>query len=178
MRASNRAVAGSLVTLCVLLGGPAARAGDAMPAEPLAPLAFLAGYCWNGTLANRKTTDEHCYEWVYGGKFLRDRHVVRGGEQPYPGETLYFWDSEAKQIAYLYLNSDGGVSRGTLTVEGEKLLFSAERYDEGGRAREFRTTLTRDGEQSYLTVTHELKDGQRVEAWRTSFRRGARPGSL
>lgn len=173
MRAFNRVATGKLATLCVLLSGSAAHGGDATPAAPLAPLKFLGGYCWNGTFADGKTTDEHCYEWVYGGKFLRDRHVVRGGEQPYQGETLYFWDGELKAIAYIYFNSDGGVSRGTLKADGDQLLFPAERYNEGGKTREFSTTITRDGEQGYASITHELKDGQRVEAWRTSFKRGA-----
>lgn len=167
MRASIK-----LVALC-LLGGSVAQASEATPVEALKPLAFLAGYCWNGKFSDGKRTDEHCYEWVYGGKFLRDRHVVSGGSEPYQGETLYFWDSESKAIAYIYFNSDGGVSRGTLKAEGDQLLFPAERYNEGGKSREFSTTITRDGEQGYASVTHELKDGARVEAWRTSFKRGA-----
>lgn len=173
MHTSNQAFVGILMTVCVLSSGAVAQTDGTMPAEPLAPLRFLAGYCWNGTFANGKTTDEHCYEWVYGGKFLRDRHVVRGGAQPYQGETLYFWDGEAKAIAYIYFNSDGGVSRGTLQTEGDQLLFPAERYSEGGKTREFSTTITRDGELGYASITHELKDGARVEAWRTSFKRGA-----
>jgi hypothetical protein len=159
--------------LGLLLGANVARAGDATPAEPLKPLAFLGGYCWNGTFADGKKTDEHCYEWVFGGKFLRDRHVVRGGKAPYQGETLYFWDSEARKIAYIYFNSDGGVSRGTLTAKGDQLFFPAERYSEGGKTREFSTTISRDGERGYASITHELKDGTRMEAWRTSFKRGA-----
>jgi hypothetical protein len=33
------------------------------------PLAFLAEHCWQGTFADGKTTDKHCFSWVYGGKF-------------------------------------------------------------------------------------------------------------
>lgn len=172
MHAFNRAAAGKLATLCLLLSGSAAQGGETTPAATLAPLEFLGGYCWNGTFANGKTTDEHCYEWVYGGKFLRDRHVVRGGPQPYQGESLYFWDGEQKAVAYLHFNSDGGVSRGTLKVEGDTLLFPTERYGEGATTREFSTTLMRDGDERYATVTHELTKGTRVEAWRTAFRRG------
>lgn len=164
-------VATSLL-LRLLMFGSAAHAGEPAADRPLAPLAFLAGYCWNGTFADGKTTDEHCYEWVYGGKFLRDRHLVRGGPQPYQGESLYFWDGEQKALAYIYFNSDGGVSRGTLKIEGDTLLFPTERYSEGATTREFSTTLMRDGDERYATVTHELTKGTRVEAWRTAFRRG------
>src|SRR5262245_15982451 len=92
------------VALGLLLGVALAQAADA-PSAPLAPLAFLAGYCWDGAFADGKRTDKHCYQWVYGGKFLRDRHVVSGGKEPYQGETLYFWDSETQKIAYIYFNS-------------------------------------------------------------------------
>lgn len=140
--------------------------------ERLTPLAFLAGYCWSGPFADGKSTDEHCYEWMYGGKFLRDRHIVRGGEKPYRGETFFFWDGTENAVGYVYFNSDGGVSRGTLKVEGDVLLFPAERYTEGSTTREFSTTLVREDADNYYTSTRELKDGNWQEAWRVAYRRG------
>ena len=43
------------------------------PVEAFAPMSFLAGSCWKGAFKDRPSvTDEHCFEWVYGGKFLQD----------------------------------------------------------------------------------------------------------
>ena len=50
-------------------------AARAEPSAHFAPQAFLAGSCWRGTFPDGKRTDEHCYEWVYAGQFLRDRHT-------------------------------------------------------------------------------------------------------
>ena len=46
------------------------------------PLAFLAGHCWKGSFPGGHRTDEHCFSWIYDGKFLRDRHTVRSEGQP------------------------------------------------------------------------------------------------
>lgn len=148
-----------------------ADAGDAPVNEALKPLAFLAGSCWKGPFADRTATDEHCYEWMYGGQYLRDRHIVRGDPKPYRGETIYFWDPTEKAVGYVYFNSNGGVSRGTLKVEGEALLFPTERYTEGASTREFSTTLTRENAGGYYTSTRELKAGEWLEAWRVSYKR-------
>ena len=66
------------------------------------PLEFVVGSCWVGTFPDGKATDEHCFEWVYDRKFIRDRHVVRNGEAPYAGEALYGWDPKAKRLAFWY----------------------------------------------------------------------------
>ena len=167
-------------SLMVLAAGLAA-APVASPETPLTPelepLAFLAGHCWGGPFPDGKATDEHCFEWVYDGRFLRDRHIVRGGKKPYRGETLYYWDATGKAITYVYFNSDGGVSRGTATAEGDTLVFPSERHTfEGGATVEYGTTWKREGDDRYVAITRELKDGQWREAWRVNFKR-ARPVS-
>ena len=65
-----------------LLAGLGALPAAAQPASPYQPLSFLVGYCWKGTFADGKVTDEHCFTWVYGGKFVRDQRVVHGLVQP------------------------------------------------------------------------------------------------
>jgi hypothetical protein len=32
---------------------------------------------WRGAFPDGKATDERCFSWIYGGKFVRDEHVVR-----------------------------------------------------------------------------------------------------
>jgi hypothetical protein len=138
------------------------------------PLAFLLGGCWRGTFADGKTTDLRCAEPVFGGKFLRERHVVRrtdGGE--YRGETLYHWDAKAGKIRYTYWNSSGGVSTGTMELEGSRRVFPAERYaGSDGRMREFRTVWEVKGDSAWTMMTEELRaDGTWTAAWRIDLRR-------
>jgi hypothetical protein len=109
---------------------------------------------------------------VYDGRFLRDRHIVRGGDKAYRGESLYYWDPAAKAITYIYFNSDGGVSRGIARAEGDTLVFPSERHTfEGGATREYGTTWKHEGDDRYVAITSELKDGTWHEAWRVDFKR-------
>jgi len=154
--------------------GVAARVADLPP--HFEPLAFLVGACWHGTFADGKSTDTRCVEPVFGGKFLRERHVVRAaGRDDYRGETLYHWDAAARTIRYTYWNSSGGVSIGTMRVEGARRVFPAERYvGSDGKAREFRTVWHVIGDTAWVMVTEERRPGQRrewAEAWRVSFER-------
>src|ERR1041385_9205325 len=85
---------------------------SAEPAAVYQPLSFLAGHCWKGTFPDGKQTDEHCFSWTYGGKFLRDEHTVRGaGHGDFKGESIYFWNAAAGKVEYLYIEDQGGFSR-------------------------------------------------------------------
>ena len=151
---------------------PVAAQGNGLPPH-FEPLAFLVGSCWRGVFADGKTVDVRCLEPVFGGKFVRERHVVRGGARVYRGETLYQWDATAGKIGYTYWNSDGGVSTGTMDVDGPRRVFPAERYtDSKGRAREFRTTWLVESDSAWVMTTEERRpDGRWAAAWRVAFRR-------
>lgn len=101
--------------------------------QGLEPLAFLVGHCWRGTFTSGEE-DTHCFESVYGGQHVRDRHEVTGGARPYRGETLYSWDGTANAVTYTYWNSQGGISRGTMRPREGRLDFGDESYtDPQGR---------------------------------------------
>ena len=104
-------------------------AANAEPAAGYEPLAYLAGHCWKGVFPGGKQSDKHCFSWIYDGKFLRDRHTVRSAGQPDSlGESIYFWDSVSHQIQYLYIESDGGFSRGSVSADKEALVFPDTSY--------------------------------------------------
>jgi hypothetical protein len=98
------------------------------PADPLAPMAFLAGYCWSARFPDGKATDTHCFEWVFARHQLRDRHTVSGGPEAYGGETLYFWDSANRRITYRYIDATGGHSNGHVEARDGALHFPADAY--------------------------------------------------
>lgn len=132
-------------------------------ADQLQPLAFLAGSCWKGTFAGRAVTDEHCFQWVYGGRFLRDRHVVRGDSVPYEGETTYAWDRAQKKIVYWYIALPGFQSEGNVEPSGDALVF----HDNLATAtpRQQRATWRRSGPDSYTVKVEEIVDGKSKELW-------------
>jgi hypothetical protein len=165
------------ILVAVALAAPAssAGAGDA-PANRFEPLAFLAGSCWKGAFPDGQSSDEHCFEWVYGGRFLRDRHIVSGQRAPYQGETWYGWDPEKASIVYWYFNSLGGVSTGTAAATEEGIVFP-ERHASGGKVRELRNLWRRTGPDSYRTVLTEKKGDAWVELWTMEFHRSSRASS-
>jgi hypothetical protein len=146
----------------------------AQPKAPPAhfqPQAFLAGGCWRGTFPDGKQVDEHCFEWVYDGQFLRDRHTVVGGPAPYGGETIYYFDATTKAVHYLYINVLGGNSRGAVTVKDDTLVFPEESYNDGKQQQTYRSTWRPDGDDAYFVFT-ELKTPQGwKEAWRVRMQR-------
>jgi hypothetical protein len=111
-------------------------------------LQFLIGRCWEGTFPDGKQTDEHCFEWVFDHKFVRDRHVVRHGDAPYAGETLYGWDPKEKRLAFWYWNSDGEILRGTVEYTGKRIVFPTE-YDSETGPVELRAIWTPLGPDQY-----------------------------
>ncbi len=141
-----------------LLLASAGQAQDEAPVlrEELMPLAFLAGSCWTGVFPGSETFDVHCYEPVYGGQYLRDVHAVPQGDTVYRGETLYHWDAEAAVITYRYYNSIGGVSDGTMTPDGDRLIFPDEAHrGQDGEERVFSTVMQITGPDGYSVVTSE-----------------------
>jgi hypothetical protein len=150
--------------LLVLLAVPAA--ARAAPAPELAPFAFLAGSCWHADFPGGRMADTHCFSWVYGGHFLRDRHVVTGLPEPYRGETLYRWDDAAGAIRYDYYSSDGAHSGGLARGDGAAIRFT-EAVDGGGHdgATAIRSSWTR-ADDGYVALA-ETPDGT---GWRTLWR--------
>ena len=126
--------------------------GAQLPSLPPAfqPMAFLVGHCWEGKLGTGET-DTHCFDTIYDGQHVRDRHEVTGGGQ-YRGETIY--SREGQVVSFTYWNSLGGVSRGTLTKRGERLDFGVERHrTKDGREFGISTYWQRQGPGSYQAVT-------------------------
>ena len=131
----------------------------ALAAEPptlrpgLEPLAFLVGPCWQGEFERTGERDTHCFEPVYGGQHVRDRHEVTGGSGTYAGETFYSAQG-TDGIAFAYFNSQGGVSRGTMRAEPGRLNFGNEHY-RGADGREITLSVfwRRVGDDAYEVVT-------------------------
>jgi hypothetical protein len=155
--------------LCLALA--AATTGAADVREPLRPLAFLVGSCWTGAFPDGKSTDTHCFECVFDGQFIRDRHVVRGGKTPYAGETIYAWHPKRQKIVYTYWASDGSLSTGEAQPGGAgEIVFPEAHASEGGEMT-IKNVWSRKGADAYEVWVAEKKDGQWRELWRMTLRR-------
>jgi hypothetical protein len=143
------------------------------------PLEFLAGHCWKGSFPGRKRSDEHCFSWIYGGRFLRDVHTLRGEGRPDAhGESIYLWNSSAKQIEYLYIESEGGFSRGPVATDKEALVFPDTSFVENGKTQIYRSRWQRSGTKAYDVITEfQDKDGW-VPGFKVHMEQvAAKPGS-
>ncbi len=156
--------------MCVALLAATASSAASVdpPPSPYEALAFLVGHCWRGTFPGGQMTDEHCFSWVYGGQFVRDQHVLHrpDGAEAGRGESLYVWDSVRNELQYLYIESGGGFSRGTVQREGEALVFPASRYSEKGTEQRIRSRWVRSGEEAYDVATDFRVKGH----WQPGFR--------
>ena len=136
-----------MIYLALAANAPALRQG-------LEPLAFLVGNCWEGEFPGSGEKDVHCFEPVYAGQHVRDRHEVTGANGVYRGETLYSWDKAAGAVSYTYWNSLGGVSRGTMRPQATQLDFGDEKYrGPDGKEIAMSTFWRRAGDDSYEAVT-------------------------
>jgi hypothetical protein len=151
--------------LCLFFVPSVALALDA-PISPYAQLEYLAGSCWQGELAGGKDVDTHCFSWVYGGKFLRDQHVVHGaGHADYLGESIYFYDAATRTLQYLYIENGGGSSLGTVQSANGALLFPETSYMQDGQAQVYRSRWERKGDDGYEVIT-EFKN---KDTWTPGF---------
>jgi hypothetical protein len=140
--------------------------------SPYAPLAFLSGHCWQGALNGGKDVDTHCFTWIYGDKFLRDVHTVHGeGHKDYLGESIYFWDSAAKKLQYLYIESAGGSSSGAVETADGAIVFPETNYQENGKTQTYRSRWESDSADAYDVVTEFKKDQVWTTGWTVHMRR-------
>lgn len=164
----------TIVALLVLVN-PSVTAQPPQVMNPLRAFEFLAGSCWEGRFPNRAATDEHCFEWLHEGKFLRDRHTVRGDPTPYSGETTYVWDANAGHIAYWYIASNGSFSTGSAEASGDSILFPESYVSSSGAVMEILSTWTRTGRDSYhIRVTRKSDTGEE-ELWSMEMKRKSHP---
>ena len=75
------------------------------------------------------------------------------------GESIYVWDATSKQLQYLYIESAGGFSRGTVSGEGDALVFPPTSYLEQGETQTYRSRWQPAGQDAYDVVTEfQVKD--------------------
>jgi hypothetical protein len=135
-----------------------------------APLEFLVGSCWVGTFGDGKTTDTHCFEWKYGTHFIRDHHVV-SSTPAYEGETMYSWDAAERRVVFRYWSNDGLVLDGSVSTNGEEIVFPGRYANADGSVTELMAVWTRLGRDAYRAVQSEKGAAGWKEVMRVEYRR-------
>ena len=136
----------------------------------LKPFEFLVGSCWTGAFKDG-STDTHCFEPVYGGAFVRDRHVVRGAAQPYEGETLHAWDPRQKKLVFTYWASDGSLTTGVSEPQPSGAIVFPQEHDSPAGRMVLKSVWTPVGPDAYEVVVTQQKDGEWRELWRMTMKR-------
>jgi hypothetical protein len=153
----------SAIAASVMLALSSASLHAQVAAPNFAPLEFLVGSCWIATFPDGKQTDEHCFEWVFDKKFIRDKHVVRGGS-PYQGETVYGIDPNTKALSYWYWTSRGQVVIGLVEYHADSIVFPS-RYQGANGEVELKAVWTRVGTDGYRASTSQRAGSE----WKTLF---------
>jgi len=101
-----------------------AAAASTLAGQPaLQPWSYLVGHCWVGDAPGGAGQDKHCFESVYGGQHVRDRHVVTvGGRDVYAGESIY--SAKGQAVIFTYWNSLGGLGTGQAVFANPEWRFS------------------------------------------------------
>jgi hypothetical protein len=106
---------------------------------------------------------------MYGGRFLRDRHVVRGGK-PYEGETIYAVDPATKRLGYTYFSSDGMVITGDALPGTDGIVFPS-RYTTAKGVVELEAIWSRVGDTAYRVRNRQKTGDGWKELWTMELRR-------
>ena len=108
-------------TLIALFLSPLVLAAAPPSDNVLDAFAPLVGHCWEGMVAEN-ALNVHCWDAVYGGAHIRDRHqVMVQGKVVYSGETIY--SREANSVRFTYWNSLGGGGTGTGSADDNGACF-------------------------------------------------------
>ena len=126
--------------------------------EPGRAFAPLIG-CWRGAFdGNAEMRDMRCFERVFNGRYVRDRHYVRPGS--YGGETVYFFDVQQQAFGFTYYASDGGMSTGRARAEQGAFVFDEHTYvGPDGQTMRMRARWTLDGADRFVATSEVERDG-------------------
>ena len=143
---------------------------DATPEKkPLEPLQFLVGHCWSGDLPNGGGRDTHCFELVYGGRFVHDKHVVHGKGPDYLGETIYAFDPKQQRIVFWYWSNAGVIESGPVEPTNDGLNFPEHHLTQPNDLT-YRTHWTRIGDDRYEALNErKTADGTWQVEWKVEY---------
>ena len=157
------------VSVCLTLPVLAA---DPSPIPQLQPFAQLVGTTWVGEFPDGKALDEQEFEWVFGGRFLRNVHRVKtlDGTVVYEGETIYAWDPKRESIVWWYWNTTGGHIVGTMASTDAGWLFEGENHAPPPQPERVRGMFRLTSDREWQSVQYFPSDDGWKERFTITFR--------
>jgi hypothetical protein len=150
----------------------AAQAATAQ-APSLSPFKPFLGACWKADFS-AAVHDTHCFEAMYGGAHIRDRHEVQdSGKTVYAGETIY--SADGPDLVFTYFNSLGGVGQGKVGTADRLLGFTGTMRASPNKAEEPIDSEWRIVDADHYEVRSLVKSSSGELAPVLKFTRVARP---
>lgn len=140
--------AGAIAILCAHAQTPTTSA------SPLQPIAFLTAHEWDAKLPDspdgKKKKLHARFTWTPNRQAIRISNdvVTDGKASPYI-DGLYAWDPQQRAIVFWYVSADGSLTKGTVRMEGGKLVHEFQETQPDGKAAEYIARVTPHGEQSW-----------------------------
>ncbi len=130
---------------------------------------------WRGEFRNstpdRPIIDVSQWERALNGKAIRILHSINDGA--YGGETLVTWDAEKKSIVYHYFTTAGFQTRGTMKIDGKKLVCDEIVTGNAEGTTEVKATMEMHEDGSMVSESKYLKNGEWVTGHAVTYKRAA-----
>ena len=133
--------------------------------KSMEPLSWLVGGTWTADVPKAATPlkIETRYAWSDNHAFLRfTTHFVSEKQNAHRYDGQFYWDPEQKQFSLWYMEAEGGIYRGPITVAGDQIIFDFRGENFEGKMSDLRVTVTKKSNDLYHWHLME-KSG---EAWK------------
>ena len=161
-----------LVTLVLAISSMGLRAQvTSAAADPLAPIAWLAGGVWHGEVQgpDGKTTKiETRVARVLNGKALSFNSSFNGVMQY---EGFFAYDAAKKAIVFTYPSADGGLAKGVVTSKDGSLLWDFDMTEANGSVNHFQVHTVQDGSDDYTWALFALRKDDWVKLFEIHYHR-------
>jgi len=123
-------------------------------AAALEPIAFFTAHEWDAKLPDspggKKKKIHARFTWTPSRQAIRisNELVTDGKASPYI-DGLYAWDPQQRVIVFWYVSAQGSLTKGTVRMEGGKLVHEFQETQPDGKTAEYVARVIPHGDQSW-----------------------------
>ena len=123
-------------------------------AAALEPIAFFTAHEWDAKLPDspegKKKKIHARFTWTPSRQAIRisNELVTDGKASPYI-DGLYAWDPQQRVIVFWYVSAQGSLTKGTVRMEGGKLVHEFQETQPDGKTAEFVARVTPHGNEGW-----------------------------
>ena len=128
---------------------------------------------WRGEFKSstpeKPVIDVALWERALNGKAVRILHSINDGA--YGGETLVTWDAKSKTIVYHYFTTAGFQTKGTMKIDGKKLVCHEVVTGNTEETTEVKSTIELRDENTMHTSAKYFKNGTSEQGREVTYQR-------